>query len=382
MSKLRILVVDDSVVVRRLMTNVLSSDPGVEVAGTAATGRIALARMPLLNPDLIVLDIEMPNGDGRETLVVLRKNYPRLPVIIFSVLSNQTADEITAMLALGACDYVRRAVNVHDSDAATQLIRNELLPKIKRYCFSQGTAGLKPASASPRILLDSAPAQRARRARKSRIDVLVIGASTGGPNALAELMGSLPSDFPVPVLIVQHLPVEFTALLSDRLDRTSHMPVSLGTPHAAVGPAHAWMAPGDFHMALVTKNDVVHIQTHQGPPENSCRPSADVLFRSAAEVYGPHTLAVVLTGMGQDGLRGCERIHEAAGQIFVQDEASSVVWGMPGFVARAGLADKVLPLGQLGSEIVRAVWEFRSPRLDLKPVKTRTEKDGHNAGQQ
>jgi two-component system chemotaxis response regulator CheB len=181
----------------------------------------------------------------------------------------------------------------------------------------------------------------------------VIGVSTGGPNALAELFRDLPGDLPVPLLIVQHMPPMFTRLLAERLTANSKVPVLEAGAGAVVRPGRALVAPGDFHMVVARDGLQVRAALSQGPPENSCRPAADPLFRSAARVYGERLLAVVLTGMGQDGLRGCEAVREAGGRVIVQDEATSVVWGMPGFVARAGLADKVLPLPQIAAEIVR-----------------------------
>ena len=174
-----------------------------------------------------------------------------------------------------------------------------------------------------------------------------------------DLIPRLPADFPVPILIVQHMPPMFTKLLADRLDATSNIAVAEGGCLQTAAPGHAWIAPGDFHMEVKRDHKLVRIVTHRNPPENSCRPAVDVLFRSVANVYGPHVLAVVMTGMGQDGLRGCEQIQAAGGQILVQDEASSVVWGMPGFVARAGLADQVVPLSRLSDEIIARVSRHR-----------------------
>jgi two-component system chemotaxis response regulator CheB len=328
MGKLRVLVVDSSVVIRRLLTNVLACDPSLEVVGTAPTGRIAMAKVPQVNPDVIALSSEMPGQEGAQILEALRKTHPGVPVIVF-------APRIDA-----------------------QRISDELIPRIKM-CHrapAQGALARTPVRgglpATSRVSLE--------RALERRTDLVVIAASTGGPNALSELLPELPSDLPVPVLIVQHTPASFTASLADRLNTVCDLGVSEGVANEVVRPGHVWIAPGGFHMVVRKDADLVRIQTHQGPPENSCRPSADVLFRSAADVYGAHVLAVVLTGMGQDGFRGCERIREAGGQVFVQDEASSVIWGMPGFVARAGLADKVLPLRQLGREIGRSVRAHRA----------------------
>lgn len=187
------------------------------------------------------------------------------------------------------------------------------------------------------------------------MQILAIGASTGGPNALSDVFSKLPRDLPVPIVLAQHMPPMFTRLLAERLTSKFAIPVSEGTPGAVLRPGQAYIAPGDHHMIVVREGTQTRIQLNQEPPENSCRPAVDVLFRSVAKTHGGNVLAVVLTGMGQDGLRGCELIREAGGQVLVQDEASSVVWGMPGSVARAGLADKILPLDMIGDEIVRRV---------------------------
>lgn len=193
------------------------------------------------------------------------------------------------------------------------------------------------------------------RRRAAPIEVVAIGASTGGPNALAELFGQLPGDFPVPIVLVQHMPPMFTRLLSERLTARSALRVDEASAGGVLEPGRVWVAPGDHHMIVVRDGTQVRVQVHQDPPANSCRPAADVLFRSVAQTFGPGTLAVVLTGMGQDGLRGCEAIRAAGGQILVQDEATSVVWGMPGNVVRAGLADRVLPLSLIAGELIQRV---------------------------
>ena len=186
-----------------------------------------------------------------------------------------------------------------------------------------------------------------------QIAVVAIGVSTGGPNALSVLLPGLVRPFPVPVLLVQHMPPLFTRLLADRLSSVSARSVREAYAGAVVRPSEVWVAPGGYHMEVRREDGTVKLWTHQGPPENSCRPAVDVLFRSVAQTFGSGSVAVVLTGMGQDGLRGCEHIREAGGRILVQDEGSSVVWGMPGAVAQAGLADRILPLSQLSAEINR-----------------------------
>lgn len=366
MGKLGILVVDDSVLMRRLLSDVLSSDPTLQVLGSAATGSIALAKVSHFNPDLVILNTAMESGEGLQTLTALHKAHPRLPIIAFAPVTDQTSSAALDVLTLGAHDYVARPADIRNSEAIAYVVRNALIPKIAVYSNVATARQTSSAVKLERMKTAAGSLDRVQRMLSHRTDILVIGVSTGGPNALAELLGDLPGNFPIPVLIVQHMLPMFTDMLVDRLDKTCAIGVSLGISGAILRPGHAWMAPGDFHMTVQQHENAIRIQTNQDPPENSCRPSVDVLFRSAAEVYGRHVLAVVMTGMGQDGLRGCEQIHDAGGLIFVQDEASSVVWGMPGFVARAGLADKVLPLRQLGSEIVNSVWKHRPVSSSLK----------------
>jgi two-component system, chemotaxis family, protein-glutamate methylesterase/glutaminase len=362
MPKLRVLIVDDSVVIRRIVTDIISGDADLEVAGVAANGRIGLDRIPQVNPDIITLDVEMPEMDGLQMLKELRKSYPRLPVIMFSTLTERGATATIDALSLGASDYVTKPANVGRVGEGMARVREDLIPKIKALCGRAVTAVAQPAPLA-RPMFAPKPLVRIPA---GRVEVLAIGTSTGGPNALADLLPGLPGDFPVPVVIVQHMPPVFTKLLADRLTARSALEVVEGSAGEELRPAKVYIAPGDYHMGLEKTAKGSRIKLNQEPPENSCRPSVDALFRSVVQIYGAATLGVILTGMGQDGLRGCEYIREAGGQVLVQDEASSVVWGMPGFVARAGLADKELPLNQLGGEIVRRVWEGRAKPSGLE----------------
>ncbi len=354
MSKIRILICDDAVVVRRLVSDVLATDAELEVAGTAPNGRIALAKITQVNPDIVIMDVEMPDLDGLQTLAALRKAHPHLPVIMFSTLTQRGATATLDALALGANDYVTKPSNVGSVAVAMQRVRDELIPKIKAFCKRSVDSHPKPLHAPVKPAKGGATDRNPILARPP-LDVVAIGVSTGGPNALAELLPGLPAGLPTPILIVQHMPPVFTKLLADRLAARCRFPVREAIAGEEVRPGQAWLAPGDYHLAVVQEAGKVRLRLHQGPPENSCRPAVDVLFRSVAEVYRGRSLGIVLTGMGQDGLRGCEQIHEVGGEILVQDEASSVVWGMPGFVARAGLADQVLPLQSLGPEILRRI---------------------------
>lgn len=348
MNKARILVVDDSVVVRRTVSDELARDPALEVVGTAANGKIALAKITQVNPDIVILDIEMPEMDGLETLRHLRKTHPKLPVIMFSSLTERGAITTLEALALGASDYFAKPSNSVGLDASLAVIRDELVPAIKALCK------VSPAVSPP-------PRLATRPGSTSKIEVVAIATSTGGPNALAELFRGIPNSFPVPFLIVQHMPPMFTKLLAERMSAQCAIPFHEAVPGDVLKPGQAWIAPGNYHLTASRVGQEVRVQTNQNPPENSCRPAADVLFRSVAEVFGSAALCVVLTGMGRDGLRGCEAICAAGGQVIAQDEATSVVWGMPGFVARAGLADCILPLSLIAEEINRRVAGKPSP---------------------
>jgi len=350
----RILIVDDSVVIRQLLREVLTADPGLEIAGVAANGRIALAMLDQVSPDLVTLDVEMPELDGLETLQQLRRTHPRLPVIMFSTVTERGARASIESLALGASDYVTKPANVGSVALAKERIREQLIPKIKALCKLPAEAP-PPPSLSPLRLRPSALTGPRQQPRSSAIELVAIGCSTGGPNALAEILPQLPRDFAVPLLIVQHMPPIFTRFLAQRLDSMCALRVREAVAGEAVQPGTIWIAPGDFHLKVVRSMTELLLATEQSAAENSCRPSVDVLFRSIAGACGGNVLAVVLTGMGQDGLRGCKELSQSGARIWVQDEASSVVWGMPGFIAREQIADRILPLSEIGAEITRNV---------------------------
>jgi two-component system chemotaxis response regulator CheB len=345
MEKIRVLVVDDSIVVRRVVTEVLESQEDIEVVGSASNGKIALAKTAQLRPDLVVLDIEMPEMDGLTVLSYLRQDHPRIPVIMFSSLTELGAAATLEALSRGASDFFAKPGGAGGLEESRRVIQAELVPAIRALC-PRKAAEPKPTFAPP---LPRAPSPVAR------IDSIAIGASTGGPNALAEIFADLPSGLPVPILVVQHMPPMFTQMLAERLTKGSKIPTAEAVSGTSLEPGKAWIAPGNYHLVVVREGTRVVTNVHQDLPENACRPAVDPLLRSVASLYGPHSLTVILTGMGRDGLRGCEAVRAAGGQVIAQDEASSVVWGMPGFVARAGLADRVLPLSMLAGEIERRV---------------------------
>jgi two-component system chemotaxis response regulator CheB len=355
MAKLRVLIVDDAVVVRRILTDALGGDPEIEVA-SAANGRIALAKIEQAKPDLVTLDMEMPELDGLGTLKEIRKLHPKLPVIMFSTLTERGAAATLDALAAGANDYLTKPANVGSVQVAIARIKGELIPKIKAQCASklQASPAVTHAAAEPAAVKPTSVVVPTTPAVGGPVDVVAIGISTGGPNALSAMLPGLPQ-LPVPVVIVQHMPPIFTKLLADRLAEQCKRDVREGAPGMPLRPGQIVIAPGGSHMTVERGTGGPCVQLNQDPPENSCRPAVDVLFRSVVARYGSRVLAVVMTGMGADGLKGCEAVRRAGGQVIVQDEETSVVWGMPGFVAKAGLAQRQLPLDQIAGEIARRV---------------------------
>jgi two-component system chemotaxis response regulator CheB len=365
------MIVDDVAIVRRLVADALSVDPELQVVGMAANGREALAKIPSLAPDLIVLDYEMPEMDGLETLRELKRSGSRVRVVLFSTYTRHGAKATLDALWLGADDYATK-VSASDLVAASRCVQTELIPKIKALCPPDDAPGpaatlppaelLVPAGPPPAVRATATRAREilgdrasGRSAAPGRTEIIAIGASTGGPRALATLLEFLPRDLAAPIVIVQHMPPLFTRSLAERLDGGTPLRCAEGEDGAVLTPGTVWIAPGNWHMCVAREGSATVLRLTGDPPENSCRPAADPLFRSVADVYGAGALGVVLTGMGQDGLRGAERIKQRGGAILVQDEASSVVWGMPGAVAKAGLADRILPVRDIAAEIARRV---------------------------
>jgi len=346
--RIRVLVVDDSVVIRRLVVHALEQDPAVEVVGTASNGAIALQRIPQLNPDVVSLDIEMPEMDGLEMLRHVRRDYPRLRVIMFSTLTERGGAATLEALSRGADDYVTKASNEGSLDRSMARLREELLPKIKQFFYMPVQARLEIAPIAPQV-----QAWRGTAAA-IRPQVVGIGVSTGGPNALGQILPELPPDFALPVLVVQHMPPLFTRLLAERLHSICKIPVQEAGHGERIAAGKILIAPGDYHMKVASNGPGgACVCLDQTPPQNSCLPAVDALLASIGEVYGGAAIAVILTGMGQDGLRGTQILKAQGATILAQDEASSVVWGMPGAVVSAGLADRVLPLDQVVPEVLR-----------------------------
>ncbi|WP_432563874.1 protein-glutamate methylesterase/protein-glutamine glutaminase [Kineococcus sp. SYSU DK003] len=361
--RIKVLTVDDSVVVRRLVTDVLASDPAIEVVGTAPNGKIALDKIAQLAPDVVTLDIEMPVMDGLEAIKEIRKVDRRLPVIMFSTLTERGATATLEALSSGASDYVTKPANVGSVQESMDSVREQLIPKIKALVphlaapAPAPAAPVRPVAAQPATPVTTRVPSGAVKAPRA----LVIGSSTGGPEALSAVLAGLPATLGVPVLVTQHMPPVFTRLYAQRLDKASALRVVEATDGEPVVPGSVYVAPGDFHMEVVRRGPQLVVKLHQGPPENFCRPAVDVMIRSAVAAFGGELLAVILTGMGSDGKLGCKAVAAAGGQVVAQDEATSVVWGMPGAVAREGIADEVLPLGSIADAITRRLGPAARP---------------------
>ncbi|MCU1692135.1 MAG: response regulator receiver modulated CheB methylesterase, partial [Frankiales bacterium] len=322
---------------------------------------IALSKLLQVAPDLVTLDVEMPELNGLETLRELRKTHPRLPVIMFSTLTERGAAATLDALTAGASDYVCKPANVGSVPEAIAAVREQLIPKIK--ALVPGGRPPVPAQARPRLLaapvrpggpLPSGPAPT------SRVDVLAIGSSTGGPDALTALLPLLPANLPVPVVITQHMPPVFTRLFAQRLDAKCPLSVKEAEDGDRLEAGRVLVAPGDRHLVLERRGAAVVVRLSDAPAENFCRPAVDVMFRSVASLYGEHVLSVVLTGMGSDGARGSEVVRTAGGEVVVQDQATSVVWGMPGAVVAAGQAHRVLPLKDVARDVLQVIARGRS----------------------
>lgn len=343
MGKIKVLIVDDSAVIRKVLGDLMREDPEIEVVGTASNGKIALAQLEQLKPDVVTLDVEMPEMNGLETVKAMRGSGATLPIIMCSSLTATGASTTLDALALGASDYVTKPSS-HGINTR-EVVGEDLLRKIKGLAkSSSASARAEPSAASPRAAVIAG----------SAVEAIAVGVSTGGPNALMEIFPKIPAGLPAPIFVVQHMPPLFTKLLAERLREVSKLPVFEAQDGQDVLPGCAYLAPGGFHMEVKRVIGRTSIVLTENPPENSCRPAVDVLFRSIAHVYGAKVLAVMLTGMGQDGLLGCQAIKARGGTIVAQDKGTSAVWGMPGAVVDAGLTSAVLPLAQVAAALSTA----------------------------
>ncbi len=364
------MVVDDAVVVRGLLARWIEAEPGLQIVGSMRSGREAIEQLERTNPDVVILDVDMPDTDGITALPRLLEKKRDLVVIMASTLTRRNAEISLRALALGAADYIPKPQTTREITTSTSF-RRELIDKIRVL----GTRRKRAAAALPGTARPAGPADepalrqiaspslapshdhptlKLRPLPLTLPRVLLIGASTGGPQALNSLLRRLNGTIDhAPVLIVQHMPPTFTTILAEHLARAAGRPAHEAVDGEEVRAGHIYIAPGARHMRVFRRDGTPTIQLNDGPPINYCRPAVDPLFDSAAEVWGSKNLAIVLTGMGSDGTRGAASVVSAGGAIIAQDEESSVVWGMPGSVAQAGLCSAVLPLDQIAPKIVR-----------------------------
>jgi two-component system chemotaxis response regulator CheB len=328
------MVVDDSAVVRGLISRQISAEPGFEVVCTAVNGEQAIRELGRRAIDLVVLDVEMPVMDGLTALQLMLAQQPGLRVVMVSTVTRRNAEISLKALQLGASDYVPKP---EGGIAGAEEFRRELSAKLNALVVRR----------APRPAAAATPPLQPRSMRMAPL-VLAIGASTGGPPALTQVFEALKGGSQQPILLTQHMPATFTALLAEQLGRAIGRPCAEAKDNEPIEAGRCYVAPGGWHMVVARDGARPVIRLNQEPPENFCRPAVDPMLRSAAQVYGAGVLAVILTGMGADGAVGCEAVARAGGRFVVQDEATSVVWGMPGAAAATGLAQEVLPLPKIG----------------------------------
>lgn len=348
MAKKRVLIADDSELIRTLVCQALSMEPDIEVVAAASNGKEAVDLCQAMHPDIVILDVQMPVMDGLQALAMLHDQDPSLPVLMFSAISSQAANTTLEALQLGAIDFLTKPKNVGSLKQTRQRIREQLVPKINAFCRRPGREPLKVELPRTRTEVKLRPCS-----------AVVIAISTGGPPALGTVLPALPADLPVPIFVVQHMPAVFTTRLAERLDLECPNQVLEARGHTTAKPGQIIIAPGDYHMVLRKPGNEVRIHLNQDAPENSCRPAADPLFRSAAKIYGKDLLAVVMTGMGKDGMAGCDAVRAAGGQVLIQDQETSSIWGMPGAVAHAKLHHDCQPLSALAKAIAASALSDR-----------------------
>lgn len=357
---IHVMVVDDSAVIRGLLTRTLEADPAIRVVASVGNGQMALNALQRCDVDVAILDVEMPVMDGMSALPRLIAAQPGLQVIMASTLTHRNAAISLKALEQGAADYVTKPGSTGGLISATDFQR-ELTGKVKTLGLAarkaQARSGPRPArrgSLPPALRRPEGPKPvRLRDAPISPPQVVAIGSSTGGPQALFSVLGRMADAIKVPVLVTQHMPATFTTILAEHLAQASGMPAAEGRDGEPVIGGRIYVAPGDFHMTVVAEGQNKLIRLTKEPPENFCRPAVDPMLRSVAAVYGRGALAVILTGMGQDGMRGAQVLTAAGGSVIAQDEATSVVWGMPGAVARAGICSEIVPLSEIGPRLAR-----------------------------
>jgi two-component system chemotaxis response regulator CheB len=363
--RIRVMIVDDAVVVRGLFARWVEAEPDLELAATLRTGREAVDQLASIDPDVVVLDVEMPDLDGISALPLLLEKKSDLVVLMASTLTRRNAEISLQALSLGATDYIPKPTTSVDVNS-TVSFRRELVEKIRQLGLrarrnriavtSRKETETKPAAGKAHLAPAHMPTSSLvlRPMPTTTPRVLLIGSSTGGPQALNTI---IPQIIPLldrsPVLITQHMPPTFTTILADHLARMSKRAAHEAQDGEEINAGTIYLAPGGKHMQVTRRDGTAVIAIDDGPPVNFCKPAVDPLFASAAEVWGPWALGLVLTGMGADGMRGAQSLVASGGSVLAQDEATSVVWGMPGQVAQAGLCSAVLPLPDIAPRLVK-----------------------------
>lgn len=345
MEKIRVLVVDDSLVIRRALRECFRGDPEIEVVGVADTGIKALEQIDTLKPDIVTLDIEMPEMDGLETLRTLRRQGSSVPVIMFSKYTSEGATASLEALMLGASDVVAKP-SAHGGQGKTcDVVKRQLTTRIR----ALGRKAHRLSKAESKHIPEKKVSEVETRIFEAPgpIEAIGLAISTGGPRALIDVVSALDPNLPAPIFITQHMPPMFTRFLAERLQARGTLRVQEAEEGMFAEPGNIYIAPGNYHMEVTRSDGRVVIGISQAPHENSCRPSADVMFRTLASTYGPRLMGIVMTGMGNDGKRGCEAIKSHGGVVVAQDEASSLVWGMPRSVIKAELHDAVVSLAHI-----------------------------------
>jgi two-component system chemotaxis response regulator CheB len=363
----RAMVVDDSAVIRGLLTGFLETDSKISVVASVSNGQMALDRLDRTDVEVVILDIEMPVMDGMTALPLILKKKPGIQVIMASTLTRKNAEVSLRALALGAADYVPKPSSTREIHS-TDTFKNELTEKVKALAGASRVGrsrAARPASARPVSPLQAAPIKRSpqslcgplslRQQAIRRPDIIAIGSSTGGPQALFSVLGNLGGLVSQPILITQHMPATFTSLLAEHIERTSNIPCSEAKDGESIRPGHIYLAPGGYHMVAAKGANNNILRLTQDEQENYCRPAVDPMLRSLASLYGPRLLVVILTGMGSDGCKGAKVVVASGGSVIAQDEETSVVWGMPGAVATAGVCSAVLPISEIAPYLRKLV---------------------------
>jgi two-component system chemotaxis response regulator CheB len=347
MEKIRLLVVDDSLVIRRALRECFRADPEIEVIGVAENGLKALEQIKSLRPDVVTLDIEMPEMNGLETLKNLRDQGSMVPIIMFSKYTSEGATATLEAFELGASDVVAKPESHGGKGSSCETVRRQLATRIR----ALGRRGRSSSARESLFAQEAAAVVTADYRPSAQIEAVGISISTGGPTALIELASELSPSLEVPIFITQHMPPMFTKFLAERLSARGSIPAFEVAEGMVAQPGHMYIAPGNFHIEVSRRENDILLNLSQAPHENSCRPSADVMLRSLAKAYGTNLLSIVMTGMGQDGRRGCEVVKMTGGTVVAQDQESSLVWGMPRAVISAGLHDAVMPLSAMAQLI-------------------------------